>query len=131
MLAYKESCSITPEEIVKLRKSVGWNGMLECYRTSLKKSYFYLCCFDNEKLVGFLDVVSNGVTDAYIQDVIVDPNYQNQGIGTHLMKLAIKRLCEDNIYSISVLFEEKLLGFYKKFGFNIMMAGQMETHMED
>ena len=130
MLTYKISCSILPEEIAELRKSVGWNGMMECYQASLKNSYFYLCCFDNEKLVSFLDVMSNGVTDAYIQDVIVDPEYQNQGIGTRLMELAINKLREDNIYAISVLFQERLLGFYKRFGFNIMMAGQLETHKE-
>lgn len=31
------------------------------------------------------------------------------------------------IYAISVLFEDKLTDFYKRFGFNILCAGQMET----
>ena len=65
--------------------------------------------------------MSNAVTDAYIQDVLVNPSYQGQGIGTHLMDMAIEKLKRDKIYAISVLFEEKLLNFYKKFGFNIMM----------
>lgn len=131
MLEYKISCHIMPEQIGELRKSVGWNRMSECYKTSLLKSYFYLCCFDNGELIGFLDVVSNGVTDAYIQDVIIKPSYQNQGIGSKLMTIAIEKLMSDKVYSISVLFEEKLLNFYKKFGFNVMMAGQMETYHMD
>ena len=71
--------------------------------------------------------MSNAVTDAYIQDVLVNPSYQGQGIGTHLMDMAIEKLKRDKIYAISVLLEEKLLNFYKKFGFNIMMSGQIIT----
>jgi ribosomal protein S18 acetylase RimI-like enzyme len=100
-------------------------------RKSLINSYFYICCFDDDKLIGYLDVVSNGVTDAYIQDVIVNPAYQGKGIGTKLMNTAIEKLKNDGVYAISVLFDEKLLGFYKKFGFHVMMSGQMNTREED
>lgn len=75
-----------------------------------------------------MDVVSSQSKDAYIQDVIVNPEYQEKGIGTQLMNMAIDKLKKDKIYMISVLFEERLMVFYKKFGFNIMIAGQLETH---
>lgn len=127
-MKYEFSPRISPKEVSELRNSVGWNGMEQCYKNSLNKSYFYICCFDNNKLIGFLDVVSNGVTDAYIQDLIVNPDFQGKGIGTNLMKLAIDKLVEDNIYMISVLFQESLLPFYKKFGFNTLLAGQLETY---
>ena len=128
MIRYEISCSVNPKKIVDLRNSVGWNGTIDWYEKSLKNSYFYICCFDDIELIGFLDVVSNGVTDSYIQDVIVYPEYQGQGIGTRMMEMAIKKLKENKIYAISVLFDEKLTKFYKKFGFHIMMAGQMETY---
>lgn len=131
MITYQIACPISPKEIADLRKSVGWNKMTGYYEYSLQNSYFYICCFDNKELISFLDVVSNAATDAYIQDVIVKPSYQGKGIGTHLMEMAIKKLKDDNIYAISVLFEERLLIFYKKFGFNIMMAGQIITHDVD
>ena len=131
MFEYKIKCKIDPKEIAELRKSVGWNGMLDSYRKSLSKSYFYLCCFNNNELIVFLDVVSNGITDAYIQDVIVKPSFQKKGIGKELMKIAIEKLTQDGVYVISVLFTEDNMNFYKKFGFNIMMAGQMETRKEE
>ena len=131
MISYEVSCSIDPKQLVALRNSVGWNGTVEWYEKCLQNSYFYICCFDENELIGFLDVVSNRVTDSYIQDVIVNPSYQGQGIGTHMMEMAIKKLKEDKIYAISVLFDEKLIEFYKKFGFHIMMAGQMETYRSD
>ncbi len=127
-MKYEFSPQVSPQEVSELRNSVGWNGMEQCYKNSFKRSYFYICCYDDNKLIGFLDVVSNGVTDAYIQDVMVNPDYQGKGIGTNLMKLAIDKLIEDNIYMISVLFQDSLLPFYKKFGFNILLAGQLETY---
>ncbi|HLW31809.1 MAG TPA: GNAT family N-acetyltransferase [Aequorivita sp.] len=68
-------------------------------------------------------MVSNRVTDAYIKDLMVRPEFQGQGIGTHLMNMAIKKLKEDRLYMISVVFEEKLIAFYKCFGFNLLYAG--------
>jgi ribosomal protein S18 acetylase RimI-like enzyme len=126
-MRYEFSPQVYPKEVSELRYSVGWNEMEECYKDSLKRSYFYICCYEDNKLIGFLDVVSNGVTDAYIQDVMVNPYYQGKGVGTNLIKLAIDKLKEDKIYMISVIFQESLLSFYKKFGFNILLAGQMET----
>lgn len=127
-MRYEFSPQVSPREISELRNSVGWGGMEECYKDSLKGSYFYICCYEENKLIGFLNVVSNGVTDAYIQDVIVNPEYHGKGIGTNLMNLAIRKLKEDNIYIISVLFQESLLPFYKKFGFYTILAGQLETY---
>lgn len=127
-MRYEFSSQVSVKDISKLRKSVGWNSMEDCYKTSLKRSYFYICCYEESKLIGFLDVVSNGTTDAYIQDVMVNPEYQGKGVGTSLMNKAIKKLKEDNIYMISVIFTEALLPFYKKFGFYIMLSGQLETH---
>lgn len=130
-MKYEFSVRVSPQEIAELRKSVGWNSMEEYYNDSLKQSYFYICCYEEGKLIGFLDVVSNGVTDAYIQDVMVSPKYQGNGIGTNLIIKAINKLKEDNIYMISVIFEKSLLPFYNKFGFHTMLSGQLETHHID
>ena len=97
MINYQISPNVTPREIAKLRKSVGWNSMEKYYDKSLKNSYFYICCYDEDKLISFLDVVSNKSTDAYIQDVMVKPEYQGKGIGTKLMNIAIEKLKQDNI----------------------------------
>ena len=48
-----------------------------------------------------------------------------------MMEMAIQKLKDDKIHYISVMFDEKLTEFYKKFGFQIMMAGVMETYKSD
>lgn len=62
---------------------------------------------------------------------MVHPDYQGKGIGTELMNRTIAYLKERKIYMISVIFEEKLLPFYKRFGFIAMLSGQMQTYEMD
>ena len=82
-------------------------------------------------MIGFLNVVSNKVTDAYIQDVMAAPEFQGKGIGTELMNRAIAEIKARGIYMISVIYgEEKLRRFYEKFGFCTMLCGQLETRSE-
>ena len=131
MLQYVTDPSVSPESIATLRRSVGWG----CMETELKdpamQDYLRIACYDGDKLAGFLAVVSNGVTDAYIQDVMVHPDYQGKGIGTELMNRAIQRLKADRVYMISVIYGgEELRPFYEKFGFTTMLCGQMETRRE-
>lgn len=131
MLEYKTNPGASPESIAALRRSVGWGGMEAALRNPALRDYLQIACYDGDELVGFLDVVSNGVTDAYIQDVMVRPDYQGKGIGTELMNRAISRLKADHIYMISVIYgEEELRPFYERFGFYTMLCGQMETRPE-
>lgn len=131
MLEYRINPDAPPESIAALRRSVGWGGMEAELKDPAMRDYLRIACYDEEKLVGFLAVVSNGVTDAYIQDVMVHPDYQGKGIGTELMNRAMERLKADQIYMISVIYgEEELRPFYEKFGFTTMLCGQMETRPE-
>jgi len=131
MLEYKINPDVPPEGIAALRRAVGWGSMEAELKDPAMRDYLRVACYDGEELVGFLAVVSNGVTDAYIQDVMVHPSRQGKGIGTALMDRAIERLKADRIYMISVIYgEEELRPFYEKFGFYTMLCGQMETRPE-
>lgn len=131
MLEYRINPDASPESVSALRRSVGWGGMEAELKDPAMRDYLRIACYDEEELVGFLAVVSNGVTDAYIQDVMVRPDYQGKGIGTELMERAIERLKAGRIYMISVIYgEEALRPFYEKFGFATMLCGQMETRPE-
>lgn len=128
MIGYETNPSVDARQIADLRESVGWNRMEQVYRDPRLRSFCRIGAFDGEKLVGYVDCVSNGVTDAYIQDLMVHPSYQGQGIGTQLMERMICFLKEQRIYMISVIYEEALQPFYKRFGFQEMLCGQMQTY---
>jgi ribosomal protein S18 acetylase RimI-like enzyme len=127
MIVYIDNGPTAAQAIADLRQSVGWNRMEACYKDPLLLSYYHISCYDLDRLVGYVDTVSNGVTDAYIQDLMVHPDYQRHGIGTALMNRIITRLKDDRIYMISVVYEEKLASFYSRFGFSGMLCGQLQT----
>ena len=129
-MVYEFNEKVSVKALADLRESVGWNRMEKEYTNPLMKSYYHIAVYEDEKLIGYIDSVSNGVTDAYIQDLIVSPDHQGKGIGTGLMNKMIEYLKEKRIYMISVIYEESLKPFYERFGFYNMLCGQMETYQK-
>ena len=129
MIMYMINEPTSAKAVADLRRSVGWPGMEESYTDFRLTPYCHIACYDDDKLVGYVDTVSNGVTDAYIQDLMVNPTYQGQGIGSELMNRIIKILKENKIFMISVIYgNTDLAPFYNKFGFYQMLCGQMQTY---
>ena len=129
-MVYKFNEKVSVKALADLRESVGWNRMEKEYTNPFMTSYYHIAVYEDEKLIGYIDSVSNGVTDAYIQDLIVSPDHQGKGIGTELMNKMIEYLKEKCICMISVVYEESLKPFYERFGFYNMLCGQMETYQK-
>ena len=127
-MVYEFNEKVSAKALADLRGSVGWNRMESAYQSPLMTSYCHIAAYEEGKLIGYIDSVSNGVTDAYIQDLMVCPDHQGKGIGTALMDQMIGYLKEKRIYMISVVYEESLKPFYARFGFYPMLCGQMETY---
>ena len=132
-MIFKYNERVNVQEICDLRQSVGWNRMEKEMADSRLKSYYHIAVYEEEKqkLIGFVDSVSNGVTDAYIQDLMVHPDFQGRGLGSELMNKMIEYLKKEGIYMISVLYDESLKDFYSRFGFYNLLCGQMETYKND
>jgi len=128
MITYKHNEQVSAKALADLREAVGWNRMESEYRNPLMTSYYHIAVYEDDRLIGYIDSVSNGVTDAYIQDLMVRPDSQGKGIGTDLMNKMIGYLKEKHIYMISVVYDESLKQFYERFGFHNMLCGQMETY---
>ena len=129
-MIFKYNERVNVQDLCDLRQTVGWNRMEKEMADPRLNSYYHIAVYEdeNQKLIGFVDSVSNGVTDAYIQDLMICPDYQGKGIGTDLMEKMIACLKEKHIFMISVVFEERLKPFYDQFGFSSMLCGQMETY---
>ena len=65
LLVYKFNEKVSVKALADLRESVGWNRMEREYNNPLMTSYYHIAVYENEKLIGYIDCVSNGVTDAY------------------------------------------------------------------
>ena len=107
-------------EILNLYSSVGWTAYTDhpdSLRRGFEKSLLILGAYSENALVGILRAVGDGETVVFIQDILVSPDYQRQGIGTALLKNALSRyshvrqiqLCTDNT--------KKTKSFYSSCGF--------------
>ena len=124
---YEYTPNLKAEQVASLRESVGWDARVEKFKKKLGNTYFCVACFKDDNLVGYLDVVSDGIDDAYIRDLVVHPDYQRRGIGLNLLNMVIKRAKSDGIQMVNVIFEPRLEKFYKRANFAIMSAGQIDN----
>ena len=132
MINYYLNKKIDMMQLSALRKSVGWNAMEKSLSNPKLQCFLSVSAFKDDRLIGYVEVISNGVTDAYIQDMMVHPEMQHKGIGTQMMNMVIKEIKERDIYMLSVIYgEENLQKFYEKFGFFSMLCGQMQLRDED
>lgn len=122
----KKICYYREEEILPLYESVGWvNYVADPAR--LKKafegSFSTWGAYENEKLVGLIRAGGDGASILYIQDLLVLPAYQRQGIGTSLMKTLLTQV--PPMYQIVLMTDRAphLLAFYRSCGF--CMAEEM------
>jgi GNAT superfamily N-acetyltransferase len=93
----------------------------ELKRSSLEKvnqaflaSFAVATCWRSGRLIGFGRMISDGKMYASIFDVVVDPEFQKQGIGRKLMERLISKASGMTIHLTSTFGNE---GFYERLGF--------------
>jgi GNAT superfamily N-acetyltransferase len=126
-LRYKENPDITAVQVANLREAVGWDRREEQIRRILGRTYFHAGCFHDDSLIGYVDVFSDGVEDAFLRDLMVHPDFQRRGVGLHLVAMARDRVKRDGIKMLNTLFDPRLAGFYRKSGFHIMCGGLIDN----
>jgi len=68
---------------------------------------------DVNKVIGFINAVSDGVLSAYIPLLEVIPGYQGRGVGGELVKLMLAEL--KDLYMVDICHDDDKSGFYAKF----------------
>ena len=127
--AFIEKPDLTPEAVAALRKAVGWDERVDKIRQYLGRLYYWAGCLDGDLLAGYVEVVSDGVDDGYIRNLIVHPSYRRRGIGLKLVQMAAARIEADGIKTANLLFEPELVPFYRKAGFTIVAGGVIDNEM--
>ena len=91
-------------------------------------SLAYICAYDADALVGFVNVAWDGGVHAFLLDTTVHPHYQRQGIGVRLVLEAVAAAQERGIQWLHVDYEPHLDTFYKQCGFQPTLAGLMRLN---
>lgn len=88
----------------------------EIHRKILENSYAAFVAIDplTKKIIGFINIISDGVLSAYVPLLEVIPAYRKQGIGKELVETAFLEL--QNLYMIDLSCDDALVSFYKELG---------------
>jgi spermidine synthase len=111
-------------EIVNLYKSAGW--WEESYNAEafippmVKNSACFVGAFDDGRMIGMGRAVSDNVSDAYIQDIVVLDEYRGHGIGGEIIKLLIRELKAKGVDWIGLIGEPGTEKFYSRLGFSTL-----------
>ena len=109
------------EEYFELFETTGWNkdyklNSEELYK-SIQNSSYCISAYNNEKLVGFGRMLSDGIVHAVLFDLIVLPEFQGNCIGSMIMEKLLKECRRNKIRDIQLFCADGKIEFYKKFGF--------------
>ncbi|GAX83676.1 hypothetical protein CEUSTIGMA_g11101.t1 [Chlamydomonas eustigma] len=140
-IIFKNKATVSAEDLEKLCVKVDWPARpIRKVETALKNSYL-VCSLIlritrphsqdsqgspevlSESLVGMARATSDHAFNATIWDVLVDPEYQGQGLGRALVEQMVRSLLRKDISNITLFADSKVLDFYKQLGFEADPSG--------
>jgi ribosomal protein S18 acetylase RimI-like enzyme len=109
-IAIQLVCAWNEDEIADLYRAGGWwkEGYDLKELTPLIRGSFLFAVAVNMKTghaVGMGRVISDGVSDGYIQDLVVLPEFRKTGIGTRIVSTLVKKCVERGISWIGLIAE--------------------------
>ena len=117
----KEYKEYKEDEIKRLYTEVGWAAYTENMKAleqGYKNSLLVLAAYENEELLGVIRVVGDGFTVVFIQDILVFPGKQRQGVGTALLRAVLAKYPDVRQIELTTDNTPKTLAFYKSLGFS-------------
>lgn len=91
-------------------------------------SHCFVIATEDERIVGMGRVISDGASDAYIQDLTVRRDRRKQGIGQFILRTLLERINNDGIRWIALIAEPGSDNLYRRAGFR-EMAGSIPMLM--
>lgn len=127
-MKYQATKNISLTALKSLYDSVGWTSYtadMPSLKTALENSLDVIAAFDNQQLVGLIRVVGDGISIIYIQDLLIQPKYQNKGIGSQLVTLILEKYKNVRQKLLLTLDEPNTRSFYQKCGFTSCDQGSL------
>ena len=123
MIIIRKQEIVKLEDVFHLYQTVGWTNYTnqpQMLEQALSHSLAIYLALDGDAVVGLIRLVGDGFSSVLVQDLIVLPNYQHQGIGSALMKEPLEDFKE--VYQVQLATEqtEKNMGFYRSMGFETL-----------
>ena len=108
-------------EILPLYAQVGWTAYTQdpsVLEQGFLHSLLVLAAYEQDALLGLIRVVGDGATVVLVQDLLVYPDKQRQGIGTALLKAVLERYSAVRQIQLVTDDTPKTIAFYRSLGFS-------------
>ncbi len=110
----------SPTAFKVLYDTTGWGPISRnqtFYRESLRGSWVSRTVLVDGQLVGYGRVISDGKLHAFITEMIILPEYQDQGIGGAIIDSLVSHCLSHGITDIQLFCAQDKSGFYEKHKF--------------
>lgn len=131
---FKQENQLTQADLFMLYNSVGWTSYtkdLAKLQRAVANSQAVITVWLRAELVGLIRTIGDQETILYIENLLVKPEYQHQGLGTELIQQVLKR--NSGIRQVVLLTDNtvKTRAFYEKQGLtNIDKLGIVAFYQE-
>lgn len=127
-IIFKEQKQLPREQLRKLYEDAEWYAYtkdMDQLEQALSCSLYVLAAWEKDSLIGLIRVVGDGLTIAYIQDILVLKSHQNRGTASDLMQRTLDKF--SGVRQKVLLTEEapNVRHFYEKNGFRSCDAGTL------
>lgn len=119
---------LQPQDFVRLRVLTGFADIpIEHAKRALDGGLINVSAKYGDRLIGMGRMVGDGAMYWYLQEIIVLPEYQKQGVGTkivnHLVDYAVSHSTTGKLTTIGGVSAKGKEEFYRKLGFEVISNG--------
>ncbi|WP_322906030.1 GNAT family N-acetyltransferase [Paenibacillus campi] len=116
--------AINNEEVPNLRAAVGWTRRDCDYPALFQRCTFWAGARDEQgMLIAFGYVAGMGLEHGYMEDIMIHPNKQSQGIGQRLVTTLLAESKVRGLDIVTLTYVSEHQTFYEQCGFAASHAG--------
>ena len=128
LFVFSDSKSFDLIELEQLLQAVGWGRRpLRRVKRALDNSLLKVGLWQHDpkfpRLIGFARCTGDGIIDATIWDVAINPVYQGNGLGKQLMLYLMRCLKREGISRVTLFADSDVIDFYKRQGWSLEPKG--------
>ena len=116
-ITYKDTHEFGREELERLFLSVEWSSghFPDRLVVAMRNFQTVFSAWDGDRLIGMICAMDDGIMNAYVHYLLVDPAYHGKTVGRTLMDM-VKKKYRDYL-RIAVIAYDDELSFYQNCGF--------------
>lgn len=121
-ISFRTGSYISARQLEELYRSVGWQAytsedQLPLLEKAFRSSDYVISAWLDDQLIGVARCLSDNVSILYLQDILVHPAHQQQGLGSKLLNACLERYAHVRSKVLLTGGEKHILRFYESFGF--------------